>query len=124
MPPAPPDAVSVVLPQNVPPPETVTAEGIGVTVATTTAKHPVALSVYEIFTVPADTPNNDPVVLPIVAITVLALAHVPPDVADASGVGEPTHTSGVPVIGSGLGLIVTVTEPSGPQQPEDDCERK
>lgn len=75
-------------------------------------------------TVPADTPNKDPVALPIVAITVLALDQTPPDVVEASGVGVPAHTKGVPDMAAGFGLIVTVTEPSGPQQPDEDCERK
>ena len=66
------------------------------------------------------TPNKDPVALPIVAITVLALDQTPPDVVDARGVDVPTQTDGVPVIAAGLGFIVTVTEPSAPQQPDED----
>jgi hypothetical protein len=39
----------------------------------------------------------------------LLLLHVPPLVPSESGVVEPIHTAGVPVMGDGEGCTVTVT---------------
>jgi hypothetical protein len=73
--------------------------------------------------VPAAKPDAiPPLVMP--ATVVLLLLHVPPVVASAKVVLAPSQTDSIPVIGVGLGLIVTVTLPSGPQQPPAACARK
>ena len=49
-----------------------------------------------------------PELLPIVAVEVLLLTHVPPVIEFVKEVIYPTHTVGVPVIIVGKGLIVTL----------------
>lgn len=46
--------------------------------------------------------------VPTVAIVVLALLHVPPGLASASGVVEPWHTEVAPVMAATLGFTVIV----------------
>ena len=53
-------------------------------------------------------PVTIPVLLPIVAIVVLLLAHVPPGVASLKIVVCPTHTVGMPVIALGPGTVTVV----------------
>src|SRR5947209_4732202 len=57
---------------------------------------------------PAATPLSMPVPDPMVAVPVLTLVHVPPEVASVSVVIPPTHATGVPVIAAGTALIVSV----------------
>ena len=56
--------------------------------------------------VPAAIPVAIPVVEPIVAMSVLALLHTPPVVADDNVVVLPAHTLVVPVIAAGNGWTV------------------
>ena len=81
-------------------------EGKALTVATFVALQPVARE-YDIVDVPDDTPVTMPVV-PIVAIVVVLLAHVPLPVASLKVVVEPAHTLAVPAIADGTGLTVTI----------------
>ena len=72
-------------------------------------------------------PAVTPVTLPdpsTVAFAVLLLLQVPPAVASLRLVTKPTHTAALPFIAVGIGLIVTVTLPSVPQQPDADCALK
>jgi protein involved in polysaccharide export with SLBB domain len=55
-------------------------------------------------------PVTIPVVNPTVAIAPEELVHVPPPVASARVVVEPTHTVEVPVIGAVAVLTVTTAE--------------
>ena len=112
------------LPQNVPPPEAVTAAGAAVTETTFVAKQPVELRVYVIVVVPVAMPPSTPVVLSIVPFAVALLLHVPPAVVLVSVVVALTQTALAPPIAAGLGLMVTVIAASGPQQPDADCARK
>lgn len=57
-------------------------------------------------TVPADTPETIPVVLPTVARAELELLQEPPPVVDARVVLLPIHVSAVPVIDEGTGFTV------------------
>jgi hypothetical protein len=63
-----------------------------------------------IVTVPEATPVTTPVVEPTVAIAVLLLLHVPPDVALLSVVILPGHTLAVPVMGDNGLFLKTETE--------------
>lgn len=58
--------------------------------------------------VPPDTPVTTPVAGLTVAIIVLALLQVPPGVGSLKVVVNPAQTTGMPVIGRGVGLTVTV----------------
>ena len=62
--------------------------------------------------VPVATPDTVPVRDPTVAIAVLPLVHVPPDVGSFSVVVEPIHTPVEPPMldGSGLTVIFVVEE--------------
>jgi hypothetical protein len=60
-------------------------------------------------TVPAFTPVTAPVEAFTVAVAVLDELHVPPVVALAKVVLEPTHTEVVPVIAATVGNAFTVT---------------
>src|ERR1035437_9147041 len=122
VPPPPPDAVMVVLPQKVPAPLNVTIAGNGLTVTTLVAVHPVP-TVYAIVDVPAATPVTTPVP-ETVAFAVLLLLHTPPAVASLKVVVEPLQTLVAPAIAAGEGVIVTTTLPSVPQQPLADCDLK
>ena len=67
-----------------------------------------------IIAVPAATPLTTPVVEPMVAIPVLLLLHVPPDVMSLSVVELPTQTLVVPVMGAGdelTNMLNTVKQP-------------
>jgi hypothetical protein len=61
------------------------------------------------FGVPLAIPVTIPVPVPTVAIAVLLLLQLPKPVAFARFVVLPTHTVGVPVIATGIGLTVTRT---------------
>jgi hypothetical protein len=62
------------------------------------------------------TPPTVPEALPIVAIMVELLIHVPPDEASASVAVAPWQTVAVPVMAKGTGLTVTIAVAL---QPED-----
>lgn len=70
------------------------------------------------FSVPALIPVTFPE--PSTDALVLLLTHAPPAIASVKLVVKPEHTVVVPAIIDGEGLIVTVTLPSLPQQPDDD----
>ena len=57
---------------------------------------------------PEDVPVVIQPVLPMVATVALLVLHVPPGVRSVRQVDKPIHTSGVPVIGTGIGLTVSV----------------
>ena len=82
------------------------AEGKGLTVTAFAAMHPVG-SVYVITDVPALTPVSVPVVETIVAMIVLPLLHVPPDVPSLKVVVKPAHKLVAPVIATGKGFTTT-----------------
>src|ERR1035437_9634616 len=109
VPPPPPDAVMVVLPQKTPAPLTVTTAGNGLTVSTVVALHPVP-RVYFIVDVPAATPVTTPAP-ETVTFVVLLLLHTPPAVASLKVVVEPLQTLVAPAIAAGKGFIVTITLP-------------
>ncbi len=72
-------------------------------------------------------PDVKPVAIPealIVATVSVLLDHVPPEVVLAIVAVCPSHIAAGPVIAAGNGLMVTVTLPSGPQQPPSDCALK
>ena len=83
--------------------------GSGFTVTVVSTLQPVG-NVNVIRAVPAETPVTTPVTASIAAIAGLALLHVPgpPGEALLSVVIDPTHTTGVPSIGSGFGFTVKV----------------
>lgn len=60
-----------------------------------------------IVTVPVVTPDTIPVAVPIAAIAVLLLPHVPPVVASVSAAVLPVHTIAGPAIAEGKGFTVT-----------------
>ena len=66
------------------------------------------LVVYEIVTEPAETAVTTPVVLPIVAMAVLLLLHVPPEVASLNVVVPAAHKVVVPVIGEMEPLVTVI----------------
>ena len=83
--------------------------GLTVTVDVTIVTQPKPLvTVYDIVTIPADTPLTMPVE-PTVATNVLPLLHTPPLVASLNVVVEPAHTLMVPVIADTVGNGLTVT---------------
>ncbi len=88
-------------------PDIVPALGAGFTVKLSTWKQPVGI-MYEMRTVPAETPSTAPVPVPTVAITVLEELHVPPEVVLVSVVDIPTHVLEAPEIVAGVSLIVSV----------------
>jgi hypothetical protein len=91
------------------------AAGSGFTVIVAAAVHPVP-ALYVIMTVPGFTPVIIPLDEPIVATDILPLLHVPPGVASASDVVDPTHTPRAPVIGPAVVFTVTgamALHPSG-----------
>jgi hypothetical protein len=57
--------------------------------------------------VPVATPVTIPVLLPIVAIAVLLLVHVPPEVAQLRVVVFAAHVVALPVMVAGTAFIVT-----------------
>ncbi len=69
---------------------------------------------YVMVAVPADTPDTTPPV-PAVAIEVLLLLQVPPDVVLARVVLRPVHMVAVPVIEAGSGFTVAVTVEKQPR---------
>ena len=58
-------------------------------------------SIYVIVTVPPAIPVTIPVNEPIVAMVLLLLLHVPPDVLSLTVINEPAHTESGPDIGAG-----------------------
>ena len=58
--------------------------------------------------VPAAAPVITPPPLLALAILLLLLLHVPPPVAFASNIDEPTQTAAVPVIAEGMGLTTAI----------------
>ena len=64
---------------------------------------------YVMLVVPADSVVTNPVVKPIVATLGLPLIHVPPKTASVHVVVCPTHSTPVPIMGSGVGSKVTIT---------------
>jgi len=113
-------AIESVLLLHVPPPKSLSAvlapvhtvnepaigPGPGLTVTVVVVAQPDDTE-YEIVTVPSVAPHTTPVVGTTVAVTGVALLHVPPGVASLSVMDEPGQTSVGPVIGSGTGTIVT-----------------
>ena len=97
----------VVAPIQIPVTPVIT-EGSGLTVIVLYAEHPVEANPYVMVAVPAVMPVTSPVDDPTVATEVLLLLHTPPLVASLSAVVNPTQTAAVPVIGTGVGLTVTV----------------
>lgn len=97
VPPEPPEAVMVALPQNVPPPEPVTAAGSAVTVTMSVDMQPDGV-VYVMVVVPAVMPVTVPEPLMVPTAAVL-LAHVPPLTLLLSARLLPTHTAVPPVMG-------------------------
>jgi len=83
------------------------APGSGLTSKLVVTRHPVP-RVYVIDAVPWDTPVTTPVDSPTVATAALLVDHVPPAVPSPSDVVEPTQTTGIPVIDSGIEFTVTV----------------
>jgi hypothetical protein len=73
--------------------------------------------------VPLPIPENVPDVL-IVPTVVLDDDHVPPAGELDKNASDPIHIAAIPVIADGAGLMVTLTEASGPQQPAADCTLK
>ena len=55
-----------------------------------------------------DSPVTTPVVEPTIAIVVLLLLQLPPDVRSLKGVVSPEHTLSVPSIDVGKGLTVAI----------------
>jgi len=58
--------------------------------------------------VPRATPLTTPVVLPMVAMAVVVLIHVPPATASPSVIVAPTHTADGPVMAAGIVYTATV----------------
>jgi hypothetical protein len=93
----------------------VITDGNGFTVIGQTALQPPG-KVYIILGVPVATPLTIPVVEPTVALERSLLLHVPPPVASASVVVEPTHTVEAPVTTAGDAFTLTtvvVKQPAG-----------
>jgi hypothetical protein len=67
---------------------------------------------------PTATPVTMPVVLPMVAVAVLLLLHVPPDVASVKVIVNPWHTDTGPTIGAGELDTVTVVVTLQPEPKE------
>ena len=65
---------------------------------------------------PAAIPVTIPPV-PTVALLVLLLLHVPPDVASVKPAVNPAHTIDVPLTADGYELIITVALPVAPHTP-------
>ena len=113
----PPDVLllnAVVLPTHtlaVPP----IAPGIAYTVATAVAKQPVD-NVYVIVVVPGSIEVTMPLEGLTIAIDILLLVHVPPEVELDNVVLPGLHRIKLPVIAPGVGLIVTAIAASVPQQ--------
>lgn len=82
--------------------------GRGFTLTSFVLKQPVALILYVIVVVPADTPITTPVVLPTVPTAVVLLSHVPPAGVAVRFVVVPTQIGDVPPDGV-AGLLFTVT---------------
>lgn len=94
--------------------EPLMADGSGFTTNVVVLVHP-ALMWYVIVAVPAVTPVTSPVPVLTVAIAVLLLLHVPPDVACDKVDEEPTQVFVVPVIADGapftVAIVVTLHPP-------------
>ena len=83
------------------------AAGNGLTVNTAVVKQ-VVLAVYVKVTVPAFTPVTVPDDEPTVAVSWLALLHVPPPVRSPRVVDRPGHTGTLPYMPDGCAFTVTV----------------
>jgi len=88
-------------------PVMVAADGKVFTVTTIVRLH-VFVPVYVMVGVPLLTPVTTPVDEPTVALAVLLLAHVPPDVVFAKTVDEPAHTTDAPAIAVGKGFTTAM----------------
>jgi hypothetical protein len=108
VPPEPPDAPIVALPQNMPLPEPVTVPGAAFTVITVADIHPAPV-VYATVDVPLLSPANTPEVLMVPTAGVLLL-HVPPPTALLKVSDEPVHTLPPPVMGREGLTVVTIVE--------------
>jgi len=86
--------------------EPVITVGLGLMVNTAEARQPVESVFVIVEVVPPLMPRAIPVDDPMLALPLLVV-HVPPPGVVFNVVVNPTHTSSVPVIGVGLGLIVT-----------------
>jgi hypothetical protein len=109
--------------QKLPPPLTDTVPGAGLTVRVVVVAHPVG-AVYVIIVVPESNPATIPLVLPMVALEISLLIHVPPVGVLESVTPAFSHTAEPPVIEAGNGLMVTAIDASGPQHPNADCTLK
>lgn len=87
------------------------------------AEQPVEVNVKMMFEVPTASPVTKPLASTAATPRSLELQVPPVDVVERLVV-LPTQKLAMPVIAAGLGLIETVTLPSGPQQPPADCARK
>lgn len=108
VPPAPPLAEMVVLPQNVPAPLPVTAAGREFTLTTRVEIHPDGL-VYVTVVEPPDRPESTPELL-IVPTAVLLLTHVPPDIVLDNVVLLPWQTLLPPVMAAVVFTVTTADE--------------
>jgi len=95
-------------------------EGSAITVTVVVMLQPEETE-YDIVAVPADTPQATPVP-ETVATDAEALCHVPPSVPSASDMQDPGHTRDGPVMGSGNGIMVTVSAALGLRHPAIVCE--
>ena len=86
--------------------DVIPVSGVGAvaTLTVVVAKQPVP-SRYEITDVPTATPVTIPVLPPAVAIPVLRLVQVPPEVPSLSVIDCPAHTAPGPVIATGFGKM-------------------
>jgi hypothetical protein len=98
------------------------AAGRDITVTTVETLHPVD-NVYVMLATPALTPVTTPVAEATLAVAVEPRDQVPPPVLE-SVVVDPAQTIAVPEIAEGNELIITVTLPCVPQQPDEDLALK
>jgi hypothetical protein len=84
----------------------VMADGVAATVTTAVATQPTPIE-YVMVAVPMDMPVTIPVEDPMVATPGALLLQLPPAVASARVVVEPTQVFSVPVIGAGVATTVT-----------------
>jgi hypothetical protein len=103
----PPELVSVILPPAHTIEEPAIAVGKGSTVRVVVITQPAA-GMYVIVVVPAVMPVTMPEVIPIVAMPVELLVHVPPIAASLSVVVLPMQTLVMPVMGGGGGVTVAI----------------
>jgi hypothetical protein len=70
-----------------------------------------------IVAVPEAMPVTTPVPVPTVAILVLLLVHIPPDIEELKVVVAPSHTVVVPLIAPGVAITVTTCVAATEPQP-------